>query len=218
MAGLTDLFNIGRPVFQVSGSSTQPSAGKYPALDKNVLLILADKDHITAKAMVTLGREYTFDEAVALYDSDDIVDEDTFVLITGKLPPVRKLSVMYGEWHDMPVIPALGNPGQMAWDEQILPASESFTLATDFRASVHVEWRPKLLNDADIYPSGAHNDREFYVQVPPDQITVSAVSNRKRTYSAQARLIRRFSAATTGYAAGELEYRYWLNVSRRRGG
>jgi hypothetical protein len=217
MAGLSDLFNIGRPVFEVGGTGSQPSAGGYPPLDKNVLLILADKNHITAKAMVSLGKEYTFDDAVTLYDSDDIVDEDTFVLVTGKLPPVQKLSVMYGDWHDMPALPALGNPGQMTWDEIVLPASETFSIASDYRASVHVEWRPKLLNDSDTYPTGPHGEREFYAQIPPDLITVTALSNRKRNYSAQARVVRRYAAATAGYAPGELEYRYYLNLSRRQG-
>lgn len=217
MAGLSELFSIGRPVFSVGSGTSQPGAGKYPPLDKNVLLIMADKNHITAKAMVTLGKEYTFDDAVTLYDSDDIVNEDTFVLVTGKLPPVQKLSVMYGDWHDMPALPALGNPGQMTWDEVLLPASETFSLASDYRASVHVEWRPKLLNDGDTYPTGPHGEKEFYVQITPDLITVTSLSNRKRNYSMQAKVIRRYSAATTGYAPGDLEYRYFLTLSRRQG-
>lgn len=217
---LTDMFNIGRPVFELGTSSGSSSSmgSKYPPLSKEILLVLADKDHITAKAIAVLQKEYTFDEAVQLYDNDDIVDEDTFVLVTGKLPPAQKNQIIYGEWRDVPALPPLANPAQMTWVETTLPISESFIFGNDFRASVGIEWRPKLQNDTDVWPGAARGEKELYFRVNPDNIAITSnSSNKKRTYTFTGKAFRRHDTATSGYNPGELEFRYIITPSRKAG-
>ena len=209
---------FGKPVLDLSGGggAIAPSADKYPPMDKSILLVLADQNKISAKAMAVLLKEYTFDDAVSLYQDDEITDEKTFVIVTGKNPPTAKDMVEYGAWKDIPALSGLA-AGPMAFDLTVLSQSETWTFSNDLRVSFFAEWRPKLNSDAEGYPS-AHGEHELYITIPPDGIIVGAVSDKRRTWSAIGRLIRRWSGATTGYAAGELEYRYVAHLARRTGG
>lgn len=217
MAGLTDFLKIGKPVLDLSGTpaAKTPEAGKYPAMDANLLLVLANQSKITPKAMAALLKPYSWEEAIALYESDDIVDETTFVIVTGKLPPEPKDIIMYGKWRDMPLLTNLAG-GPMSFNDVALAQSEQWTLPNDYRASFYGEWRPKLISDNVPWPSVGGGEREMYITIPPDQIVISTLSSdRKRTYSATGRVVRRWDQGTVGYPAGEFEYRYAIHVSRR---
>ena len=216
---LTDLLKFGKPTLDLSGTPAAKTveAGKYAGMNENLLLVLADKSKITPKAMAALLKPYSWEDAIALYESDDIVDEATFVIVTGKLPPEPKDMILYGQWRDMPALINLAG-GPMSFSDTALAQSEQWTLANDYRASFYGEWRPKLIGDNVPWPSVGGGEREMYITIPPDQIVISAVtSDRKRTYSATGRVVRRWDQGTVGYPAGEFEYRYAIHVSRKGG-
>lgn len=214
---ISDFLPGGKPVFDASaGGAKQTSKDKYPPMDKSLLLVLANNNKITPKAMEQLLKEYTFDQAVLLYDSDDIVDETTFVIVTGKQPPAPKDNLIYSDWRDMPALVGLA-AGPMSFNDVELAQSETWTISNDFRVSVYAQWRVKLANDSATYPAGK-GEHELYVTVPPDGLNIGPVSDRKRTVSATGRVVRRWSGATAGYALGELEYRYVVQTARRTGG
>jgi hypothetical protein len=214
---LSDIFpTFGKPVLDLgTGAPPKTTEGKYPPVNQNLLLVLSNDNKITALAMNVLLREWTFEEAITLYDNDDIADDQTFVLLTGKIPPTPKDTIIYGAWRDMPALLGLA-AGQMAFSEVVLAQSETWTFSNDVRVTFYGEWRPKLPNTTDVFPA-AHGERELYVSIPPDGYIVGGVQDRKRTWSAIGRVVRRWDAATNAYSQGELEYRYVLHLSRRTG-
>lgn len=193
-----------------SASTTEP--GKYPALSDAVLLSLTNGKQITADAVLVLSKPFTFDQAVALYDNDDIDDETTFALITGRRAPIPRDDVRYSVWMPSPALGIVGVFVSNTFQEVTVPPGEAMEFSDNLRVTFEGQVRLRLVSDTDKWPPAPQPAIDYsgvYLRTCLDRSTISAkMSNGKRLYQPAGVFGRFVTQVLDPMAAGTFEYRY----------